>query len=205
MEVSSIHIAGTGSFAAEIASWAASSGLSVTGLIELEDEARIGSTIHGLPVVSLDPAPETARAIIGVGGDRGAMSELLAGAGWAASGIVHPSAQVAQSAEIASTATVGPQVVVGAESTIGEEAILSRGVLVGHHVRVGDFATLNPGVNVGGNSIIGEGAFLGMGCVVVNGNEIGDGATVGAGAVTLGPVAPRSRVQGVPAAPYPGR
>ena len=38
---------------------------------------------------------------------------------------------------------------------IGEHAILSRGVLVGHHAQIGDFATLNPGANVGGNSEIG--------------------------------------------------
>jgi acetyltransferase EpsM len=206
MQASSIYIAGTGSFSAEIASWASASGFNVEGLIELEDAAQVGSSIHGFPVVALEPpAPESAHAVIGVGGDRKATSDLLAGAGWSAAGFVHPSAEIAATARVASTATIGPNAVVGAETAIGEEAILSRGVLVGHHARVGDFATLNPGVNVGGNSVIGEGAFLGMGCVVVNGTEVGDGATVAAGAVTLRPVPPRTRVQGVPAIPYSGR
>jgi acetyltransferase EpsM len=207
MEASTLYIAGTGSFSAEIGSWATASGAAVAGLIELEDAARVGSMIHGFPIVTLEPPPdpEHPRAVLGVGGDRKAMSDLLAGAGWSAAGIVHPSAQVAPSARVAATATVGPLAVVGAETAIGDQVILSRGVLVGHHVRIGDFATLNPGVNVGGSSAIGEGAFLGMGCVIANGIEVGDAATVAAGAVTLRPVPPRTRVQGVPAIPYSSR
>jgi acetyltransferase EpsM len=207
MHASSVYIAGTGSFSAEIASWASASGAAVAGLIELEDPARVGSSIYGLEVVALElpPEPGPARAVLGTGGDRGMRSDLLASVGWTAAGIVHPSAQIAPSARVAATATVGPVAVVGAETAIGEQAILSRGVLVGHHVRIGNFATLNPGVNVGGNSVIGDGAFLGMGCVVANGVEVGEAATVAAGAVALGEVPARSRVQGVPAVPYSGR
>jgi acetyltransferase EpsM len=204
MAASSLYVAGTGSFSAEIASWAADSGAAVAGLIELEDPARVGSTIHGFPVVALESPPERARAVLGVGGDRRVRWDLLAGAGWSAAGIVHPSARLAAGAQVAATATVGPLAVVGAETAIGEQTILSRGALVGHHVRVGDFATLNPGVNVGGNTTIGDGAFLGMGCVVANGVEVGEAATVAAGAVTLRGVPARARVQGVPAVPYPG-
>jgi hypothetical protein len=48
-----LYIAGTGSFAAEIASWVRASGAEPTGLIELRESSRVGSTIHGLPVISL--------------------------------------------------------------------------------------------------------------------------------------------------------
>jgi UDP-3-O-[3-hydroxymyristoyl] glucosamine N-acyltransferase len=200
-----LHIAGTGSFAAEIAGWVGDAGVEVAGLIELEDPGRVGSVFHGLPVVPLDPPPPDGRAILGLGGDRRDLWAPLAAAGWSPGGVIHPTAHIAATAEVVPSATVGPLAVVGAESAVGEHAILSRGALVGHHVRIGDFATLNPGVNVGGNSEIGAGAFLGMGSVVVNGTVVGAGATVAAGAVAIRDVAAEVRVQGIPAAPYRSR
>ena len=196
---SSLYIAGTGSYAAEIASWASDTGAEIAGLIELQQPERVGSTIHGLDVIAVDAPPAGGRAVLGLGGDRRASWQLLAEAGWSAAGVVHPSAHVATSARLAASATVGPHAVIGAEAVIGDQAILSRGVLVGHHSLVGEFATLNPGVNVGGNSEIGAGAFLGMGCVILNGVAVGENATVAAGAVTIGEVPAGVRVQGVPA------
>ncbi len=200
----SLYIAGTGSFAAEIAGWVADAEVEIRGLIELQDPERVGSVVHGLAVVPLETPPAEGRAILGLGGDRQSNWRLLAGAGWSPAGVIHPTAHVAATAEVAPSATIGPQSVVGAEAAVGEHSILSRGTLVGHHVRIGDFATLNPGVNVGGNSEVGDGAFLGMGCVVVNGTSVGVGSTVAAGAVTIRDVPAQSRVQGIPALPYSG-
>jgi acetyltransferase EpsM len=200
-----LYIAGTGSFAAEIADWAADTAVEIGGLIELRDPKQVGSKVHGILVVDLHAPPPEGSAVIGLGGDRQANWSLLAEAGWSAGGVVHPTAHVATSAQIAPSATIGPQSVVGAGAVIDEHAILSRGVLVGHHARIGGFATLNPGVNVGGNSEIGVSAFLGMGCVIVNGISVGMGATVAAGAVTIRDVPADARVQGVPATLYSGR
>ena len=198
----SFYIAGTGSFAAEIASWAEDAAVEISGLIALRNPEQVGSVVHGIPVVALEAPPPKGQAILGLGGSRLANWQLLADAGWSAGGVVHPTAHVARSAEVMSSATIGPQAVVGACAEIGEHAILSRGALVGHHTKIGGFATLNPGINVGGNSEVGTGAFLGMGCVVVNGISIGTGATVAAGAVAIRDVAAEARVQGVPAIPY---
>jgi acetyltransferase EpsM len=200
-----LYIAGTGSFAAEIADWAVDSAREIGGLIALQRPDEAGSTIHGFPVVGLDTPPAGGAAVLGLGGDRRANWASLADAGWGAVGVVHPTAHVSGTAEVAPSATIGPHAVVGARARIGEHAILSRGVLVGHHTRVGDFATLNPGVNVGGNAEVGAGAFLGMGCVVVNGIEVGGGATIAAGAATIRDVPAEARVQGVPALPYSPR
>jgi UDP-3-O-[3-hydroxymyristoyl] glucosamine N-acyltransferase len=197
-----LFIAGTGSFAAEVAGWAADAGIEVEGLIALQRPDEAGSVVHGLPVVGVDEPPTGAAAVLGLGGDRRMSWEALASAGWAPAGIVHPSAQIAASAGVAASTTVGPLTAIGAEASVGEQAILSRGVLVGHHTAIGDFATLNPGANVGGNTTVGDEAFLGIGCVVVNGIGIGAGATVAAGAVTVREVAADTRVQGVPAVPY---
>lgn len=198
----SIHIAGSGTYAAEIAGWVADAGIEIEGLVELEDPERVGTVIHGMPVVALDPPPPGGRAVLGRAGDRAAIWEPLAAAGWQPGGVIHPTAQIAATAEVAPSATIGPMAVVGAETVVGEQAILSRGALVGHHVRVGDLATLNPGVNVGGSAEIGAGAFLGMGAVVLNNTVVGAGATVAAGAVAIRDVAAQARVQGVPAASY---
>jgi sugar O-acyltransferase (sialic acid O-acetyltransferase NeuD family) len=197
-----LYIAGTGSFAAEIAEWAADAGLGVAGLVALQRPDEAGSTIHGVEVVAVEGPPAEAMAVLGLGGDREANWRWLADAGWSAGSVVHPTAHVARSARVAPSATIGPMAVVGAEAEIGDHAILSRGALVGHHTRVGEFATLNPGVNVGGNSEIGAGAFLGMGCVVLNNLSVGTGATIAAGAVTIRDVPAETRVQGVPALPY---
>ncbi len=198
----SLYVAGTGSFAAEIAEWVTDAAAEICGLIELQDPQRVGSVVHGMPVVGLEAPPPEGEAVIGLGGDRQASWQRLEEAGWLAGGVVHPTAHIARSAQVAPSATIGPQSVVGAGAEIGEHAILSRGALVGHHTQIGSFATLNPGANVGGNSRVGVGAFLGMGCVVVNGISVGTGATVAAGAVTIRDVPAEVRVQGVPAHSY---
>jgi len=197
-----LFIAGTGSFAAEIASWAADAGRSPAGLIELRDPARIGTTIHGLPVVDAHGPPREARAVLGIGGDRRDVWEPLERAGWTAERVVHPRAEVAETAVVATGVTVGPFAVIGAETRVEAHAIISRGALVGHHVSIGEFANLNPGANVGGNSDIGAGATLGMGSTVVNGIRVGVAATVAAGAVVVRDVDRNTRVQGVPARRY---
>jgi UDP-perosamine 4-acetyltransferase len=196
-----VFIAGTGSFAAEVADWARAAGLELVGLVEMCDDARVGSTRLGCPVVSLSASCPGAAAILGMGGDRRAAWDRLALGGWPAFTLVHPAASLASDVRLGPGVTIGPGAVVGAATAIAEQAILSRGVLIGHHVEIGPFATVNPGANVGGNTTIGESAFIGMGATIVNGVRVGSNAVVAAGAVVLSDVADGTRVQGVPARP----
>jgi sugar O-acyltransferase (sialic acid O-acetyltransferase NeuD family) len=198
--VTSVHVAGTGSFAAEIAEYAADCGLEVAGLVELVDRARVGGRRHGLPVVG--PGDAAGAAVIGAGGDRLAHWALLAPHGWRAATLVHPRAHVSASARVAEGCVVGPLAVVGAESALGAHALVGRGALVGHHVEVGPGCVLNPGANVAGHVRLGAGVAVGMGAVVADHVAVGDGAFVAAGAVVVRDVAPGARVQGVPARPY---
>src|SRR2546430_13398176 len=70
-----LHVAGTGSFAAEVVEFATAAGMQVEGLIELLDSSRVGTTIHGLPVIDVESLPEPkARAVVGLGGERTAPS-----------------------------------------------------------------------------------------------------------------------------------
>jgi sugar O-acyltransferase (sialic acid O-acetyltransferase NeuD family) len=201
--VGDIHLAGTGSFAAEVAEWARAAGWRVAGLVELLDPARVGSEIDGLPVMDVTTLPaDGARVVLAVGGDRRRRWSLLERHGWRAASIIHPIAHVSPSAILAEGCVVGPGAMIGAHTAIGEHVLVSRAALVGHHGEIGPFATLFPGANVAGNVRIEAEAQIGMGAVIVNGATVGRGATVAAGAVVLGEVADGARVQGVPARAY---
>jgi sugar O-acyltransferase (sialic acid O-acetyltransferase NeuD family) len=194
-----LHVAGTGSFALEIVEYARAAGFSVAGLVELVDERRIGTEIHGLPVVAGRSGAASDDIVLGVGGDRLSHWAALVEHGWSPVAVVHPQAHVSGSAVVGAGAVVGPLSVIGAAAELGPHVLVGRGALVGHHTRIEAGATLNPGANVAGNARVGEGAVIGMGALVSNGIEIGSGAVVAAGSVVLRTVEPETRVQGVPA------
>jgi sugar O-acyltransferase (sialic acid O-acetyltransferase NeuD family) len=195
--VAGLYVVGTGSFALEVVEYALAGGREVAGLLELVDSSRVGGEAHGLPIVGPDTAPGA--AVLGLGGDRLALWSLLAEHGWSAAMVVHPTAHVSPSARLGEGCLVGPTAVIGAAAELEPHSLVARGALVGHHTRIGAGAVLNPGANVGGNARLGDGAVIGMGAIVVNGVDVGAGAVVAAGAVVVRPVAPATRVQGVPA------
>jgi acetyltransferase EpsM len=198
-----IHVAGTGSFALEVVEYARDAGLAVAGLIELQNPARVGTDIHGLPVRAADDLPSGgAAAVVGAGGDRLAHWALLAPHGWRAASVVHPAAHVAPSAHVGDGCVVAPGVVVGAASELGDHVLLGRGALVGHHSALEAGVVLNPGANVAGHVRVGVGATVGMGALVADHLEVGEGAMIAAGAAVVRPVGAGVRVQGVPARPY---
>ena len=201
--MSGLYIAGTGSFAAEVAEFARAGGQDVVALVELLDEERVGQEIHGLPVVGIGPPPYAkARIAIARGGGRGDVARRLRELGWSGGGVIHPGAQLGASVRVDDGAIVGPGAVVGAQGSIGEHALVSRGALIGHHTRIGTAVAVNPGANIAGNCVVEEGAFIGMGAVVVPGLVVGAGAVVAAAALVLKDVPANQRVQGIPAEPY---
>jgi sugar O-acyltransferase (sialic acid O-acetyltransferase NeuD family) len=197
-----LHLAGTGSFAVEVAEWAEDAAWSVVGLIELLDSSRVGTLVAGRPVVADDCPASGAPAVIAIGGERRGHSARLQRLGWDSAAVLHPRAHVSSSATISAGVIVAPGAIVGAEAVVGEHVLISRGALVGHHAQIGSFTSLLPGANVGGHVKLDDGVTVGMGSVIVNGVKIGTDATVAAGAVVLTDVGAGSRVQGVPAREY---
>lgn len=200
-----IFLAGTGSFALEIADWAQAAGWRVAGLIELVDPVRVGSTVDGLLVV--DPSAAVAGegcVAVALGGGRREHWSRLEPHGWSPASVVHPLAHLSGSARLEPGCVLGPGVAVGAHTVLGAHTLVSRGALIGHHSALGAYVTVNPGANIAGNVVIGERAFIGMGAIVVNNASVGEGATVAAGSLVLKDVAARVRVQGVPAREYRG-
>jgi acetyltransferase EpsM len=199
-----LYLAGSGSFAAEVADWATSAGWNVAGAIELIDPRRVGGTVGALEVLGVH-APEQGSAVaIAAGGSRRSHWSRLGSGGWEARTVVHPRACVSGSASLGAGCVVGPGAVIGAESQIGEHTLVSRGVLVGHHVRIGAFVSLLPGANLASHIAMDDDTIVGMGAIIVDHTSVGARATVAAGAVVLGEVGADERVQGVPARPYAG-
>lgn len=199
-----LYLAGSGSFAVEVGEWARDAGWRIAGMIEMVDPARVGQRTAELPVLAVEDAPPGARAVVALGGDRGAHWARLEQFGWQPATLVHPRAHVSATAQLAPGCIVAPGAVLGAGTAIGRHTLISRGALLGHHVIVGAFASILPGANLGGGTRIGEAATIGMGAVVVNGIEVGPGATVAAGAVVVRSVREGVRAQGVPAREYAG-
>ncbi len=199
-----LYLAGSGSFATEVADWAQDAGWMVRGLIELLDATRVGSIRDGFPIVAATTCPHHARAAIAIGGDRREYWTTLAEHGWQAATIVHPRAHMSKSVKLGTGCIVGPGAVIGAQTSVDEHTLISRGALVGHHDRIGAFVSLMPGANLGGHVTVGEQTTIGMGAIVVNGTAVGVDTTVAAGAVVLREVADGTRVQGMPAREYRG-
>ena len=200
-----IHVAGSGSFALEVAEYARDAGLEVAGLIELQDPARVGTEVHGLPVRAADDPPaDGAATVVGAGGDRLAHWALLVPHGWRAASVLHPTAHVAPSARVGDGCVVAPGVVVGAATELGEHVLIGRGALVGHHTALEPGVVLNPGANVAGHVRLGAGVTVGMGALVADHLVVGAGAVIAAGAAVVRSVGAGVRVQGVPARPYGG-
>jgi sugar O-acyltransferase (sialic acid O-acetyltransferase NeuD family) len=198
-----VHVAGTGSFAAEVVDYATLAGLTVAGLLELYDSKRIGTTVHGLCVVALEAPPaEQPHAVLGAGGDRSELWALLATHGWIPTTVLHPRAVLSATTEVGAGVVVGPLAVLGAHATVADLTLVGRGALIGHHASIGEGVVVNPGANIGGNTSIGAGSRIGMGATILNGLTIGAGAVIAAGAVVVRDVPAGVRVQGVPARAY---
>jgi sugar O-acyltransferase (sialic acid O-acetyltransferase NeuD family) len=203
-----VFVAGTRTFAAEVVDMAHDAGLSVSGLLEPYEPARVGQRIHDQSVQWLDdgPAGGPAVALVATGeSERRPIVERLGRAGFEVASLVHPTAHVAPSGVLGQGAILSPGVVIGARARLGDHTVLGRGALVGHHTTIGAFGTIRPGANVAGNVEMGTDVVVGMGALVRDHLTVGDSAVIAMGAVVLGDVRTGAQVRGLPAVEVPTR
>jgi UDP-perosamine 4-acetyltransferase len=200
---------GAGTHAKSVLEAIRSSGrFDVAALVD-DDDARVGSDLLGVPVVSSEAlerlrAEGVTQAFVGVGGvgsssARLGLFERLLDAGFELPSIVHASAVVSPWATLGRGVQLLAASVVNAEAEIGDGAIVNTGAIVEHDCRIGAHAHVAPGARLAGLVTVGEGAHVGIGAIVIETVQIGDDALVAAGAVVLRDVPDGARVAGVPA------
>jgi UDP-perosamine 4-acetyltransferase len=189
---------------------AASCGYDVVGLLDA-DLARVGTALHGLPVLGGDELLErqydggVLHAFIGLGGaadtrPRRSLYERVRSVGFDVVSAVHPSAVISPSARIGAGATVAACAFVGPDVMLGENVTVNTGALIDHDCRVANHVHVAIGARLASGVVIEDGAHIGAGATVLQGLHIGAGAIVGAGAVVVHDVEPDVVVVGVPAA-----
>jgi sugar O-acyltransferase (sialic acid O-acetyltransferase NeuD family) len=125
--------------------------------------------------------------------------ERFKAAGFAFTGVVHPSAIIASDVIMGEGAQVMAAAVLQPGVRLGRNALINTGAIVDHDTNIFDHAHVATGARLAGTVTLGEGAHVGAGASVINNVRIGAGAIVGVGAVVLRDVDAGTVVTGVPA------
>ena len=205
-----VAVYGGGGFGREVAWLAQECGQDVACFIE-DDEAKQGTSLNGIPVLSMVEARRRfpmARAVSGVGNPktREIVMAKAAEAGFGFSTLVHPRVERSRWLTIGEGAVICAGNILTANITLGRHVQINLGCTVGHDVVMEDFATLAPGVHVSGCVSLGRRVYVGTGAVFCHGRRsdrlvVGDDALIGAGAVVTMSVPAGVTVVGVPARP----
>lgn len=194
-----VAVLGAGGHAKVIVAALRAAGRDVVGCF-VRDEAEVGRTVLGVPVLPEDSIPEHASKVLAAGDGR--LRQRLAArmqGPWAT--VVHPSAVVDPSVHLAPGVMVCAGAILQPDVRVEAHAIVNTAAHVDHDCVVGPFVHLAPGCHVAGDVTIEEGAFIGTGSTIVPARRIGAWATVGAGAVVVHDVPAAVTVIGVPARP----
>ena len=198
--MSALIVLGAGGHAKVVAEVATLVGHDVQAFVD-EGGERVGTVIHGIPVVgSLTDVPHLPVAL-GIGDNAARLGRYrsLVDAGRTVVTLVHPRAVVSPTATLGAGTVVVAGAVINCDARIGAAVLLNTGSSAGHDCQVGDGAHLGPGGQLAGGVILGVGVFMGVGAVVIPLRSIGDWAVCGAGSVVVHDIAPGRIVKGVPA------
>jgi sugar O-acyltransferase (sialic acid O-acetyltransferase NeuD family) len=172
-----------------------------------DDDALIGETIDGLPVIGrIDEAHRypKARLVLCTGHpgnytSRKVIAERLGLPASRYATIVHPTAVVPSATTIGPGSVLLATVVITARITIGSHVAAMPGVVFSHDDVVGDYCTFGAGVRLAGRVTVCEGAYIGSGAMVREDRTVGSWSLVGMGSVVTRDVPAREVWLGVPA------
>ncbi len=175
----------------------------------LDDDARRGSTVRGLPVLGgLSMVREMPGAVFvnGIGSPRSYRDkrDLIGRLGLDLerfTTVIHPSAVVSPSATVGQGTVVLANCTICADVRIGNQVMILPNCVLGHDTSVGDYSILAAGVAVSGSVTIGRSCYLGAGASVRDGVSLGDETLLGMGAVLVGDASTGSVMAGNPARP----
>ena len=198
--MSAVVVLGAGGHAKVVAEIATLVGHDVQAFVD-EGGQRVGTVIHGIPVVgSLKDAPDHPVALgIGDNAARLRRYRALIADGRTVVSLVHPSAIVSPTVTMGAGTVVVAGVVINCDARIGAAVLLNTASSTGHDCQVGDGSHLGPGSRLTGGVTLGVGVFVGVGAAVVPLRNIGDWAVCGAGSVVVHDVEAGRTVKGVPA------
>lgn len=207
-----IAIYGASGFGREVA-WLAEKcqgGLKATFFID-DDENRQGTTVNGIPVLSLMQAAELypdAKVVVAIGNPivRERLMKKAAGKGFGFETLVHSQVEMSKWVEVGIGTVICGGSILTTNIHIGEHVHINLNCTIGHDVVLGDFVTLAPGVHISGCVQCGRRVYIGTGAVIINGTQdkpivIGDDVVVGAGACVTRSIPTGQAWGGVPAVP----
>ncbi len=218
MTTPEIIVVGAGGHARVLIDILRRQGEAVAAAIDI-NPALHGTLLDGVPVIGGDDAVRhrDAAAVILVNavgnvpgrgtsglGQRRAVFERFAAAGYRFRGVVSQDAVVSARASLDPTAQIVTGAIIHPGTAVGANVIVNTGAQADHDCVLGAHSHLAPGAVLCGGVRVGTEAHIGAGAVVIQGVAIGDLAVIGAGAVVTADVPAGAVVLGIPAR-APGR
>lgn len=172
-----------------------------------DNPARIGQTLHGLPVNGpLESARDMADCVfingIGSPGNFWRRDEFVRRLGVAPdrfATVVHPTASISSMAAVGPGSAILQHVTICANARVGSHVVILPNTVVSHDCTVGDYTCITGGVCLSGNVDVEAFCYLGSNSTVIGGRRIHARSLIGMGSVVLEDVPPNSVVVGNPA------
>lgn len=203
-----VLILGAGGHARVLLEALRSSSRQVAGIVDA-DEARIGETVMGVPVIGTDEKvfdfrTDEIELVNGIGSvastaKRVELFEVFKARGYRFATVVHPSAVIASDVELAEGAQIMAGAVIQVGAHIGMNSIVNTRAAVDHDCRIGAGVHIAPGVTLSGDVRVDDDVHIGTGATVIQGVHISENSVIGAGSVVLRDVPGGVTVYGVPA------
>lgn len=176
----------------------------LAGFSQNVDESRLGGTLHGFPVYTLDELRALARThwahcTLGDCDAKRRFVEQAEAMGFRFATLFAPGSRRFGVAEIGDGGYLGHDSHCSRGARLGRHCTILGQSIIGESVTMGDFSFTGVGAKLCGGVSVGEGTFVGVGAIVTERVSVGSGVIVGAGSVVIRDVPDGATVVGNPA------